>query len=322
MVGFVLLIACANVANLLLARTGTRAREIAVRLALGAGRARLVRQLLTESVLLALAGGAAGLLLAQWLSALLAGIESPGAATQTAFEGSLDTRVLGFTLALSIVTGIIFGLAPALRASRAELIPALKADAAGLRIAGSARGWLRHGLGVAQIALAMIVLVGAGLCLKSLGRLRAIDAGFDPARLVMMSVDLTLNGFSTQRGKQFYSQILERISAIPGVESASVVANPPLSDSGMRCTVKDIEGYEFLGQARPNLDLNIVGAHYFRTMGIPMVQGREIGESDVEGAPQAAVVNESLARRYWPGRDPVGRHIRMSGFGPRGDSVY
>ncbi len=310
MVGLVLLIACANVANLLIARATARRKEIAIRVAIGAGRARLVRQLLTESLLLAVAGGALGLLVARWLIDLLVSFLP---SNYLVVETSLDNRVLAFTLALSVLTGIIFGLAPALQSSKPDVVGALKGEAA--TIGGRTRRLsLRNLLVVAQVALSLLVLVSAGLCVRSLQKLLSIDAGFEPARVLVMSLDVALNGHEEAQGRQFYSQLTERVSALPGVESASLAALVPLSGSSMSRSVK-IEGHEPPDGKPPiNFGYNVIDLNYFRTMGISLLRGRDFTPQDRAGAPKVIIINETIARTYWPDQDPLGKHIIFGKF--------
>src|SRR5262249_28780551 len=226
-VGLILLIACANVANLLLARAGARYKEIAVRLAVGAGRARLIRQLLTESALLSMIGGVGGLALAASISGLVVSYTPPNTFSTLTLDNRLDLRALGFTLAISLLTGIFFGLAPALSASRPDLVSILK-DESTLLGKGGSRLILRNLLVGARVALSVIVLVGAGVCVRSLQKLQAIDAGFDPAKVLVMSADVSLSGYDKERGLRFYSELLERVKLLRGVEAASLGALIPL----------------------------------------------------------------------------------------------
>jgi predicted permease len=312
-VALVLLIACANVANLLIARAGARRKEIAIRLAVGAGRGRLVRQLLTESVMLSVAGGVAGLVIARWLTNLLLAFQPPNSIS---LDDGLDLRVLGFSLLLSLLTGIVFGLAPALQTSRPDLVSALKDETPGV-VRGAGRFSLRSLLVVAQVALSLMVLIGAGLCVRSLQKLIAIDAGFDPAKVMVMSLDLALNGYKEAQGQQFYSDAVERIAALPGVEAVSLAAVVPLGGSSMRRSVQ-IEGYASQpGEPPLNFDMNIIGLNYFQTMGMPLVQGRDFNAQDREGAPKVVIINETVARRFWPDQNAVGKQIDFAGIAGR-----
>ena len=307
-VGLILLIACANVANLLLARAGTRQKEIAIRLATGAGRMRLIRQLLTESVLLSTLGGVGGLVLAASISSFIVSFTPPNNAafSSLTLDNRLDLRVLGFTLAISLLTGILFGLAPALSASRPNLGPALKEEAIAFGNR-SRRLNLRNFLVVGQVALSLIVLVVASLCIRSLRNLQTIDTGFDPAKVLVMSVDVTLNGYSRERGLQFYSQLLERVRRVRGVEAASLATQIALGD-GFGAVMR-AEGYVPQPGEDISSDFNQIGPDYFRTMKIPLLEGRDFGQSDTSDRPPVAIINETAARRFWPGQSPVGRRV-------------
>jgi predicted permease len=305
-VGLILLIACANVANLLLARAGARHKEIALRLAVGAGRARLIRQLLTESMLLSMLGGGAGLALAASISGMVISYTPPNNFSTLTLDNRLDLRVLGFTLGISLLTGILFGLAPALSASRPDLVSALKDETTllGKRVR---RLSLRNLLVVGQVALSLIVLVGAGLCVRSLQKLQAIDAGFDPAKVLVMSADVSLSGYNKERGLRFYAELLERVKVLRGVEAVSLGALVPLG-GGVGSTLK-AEGYAPKPGEDLSSDFNIIGPDYFRTMKIPLLRGREFGRSDTTTAPQVVTINETAARRFWPDQSPIGRRL-------------
>ncbi len=301
-VGFVLLIACANVANLLLARASARRKEIAVRLAVGAGRLRIVRQLLTEGAILAALGGGAGLLLAYWFTGLLMGFQQQTNYVPRSFDGRLDGRALVFTLGLSLLTGIIFGLAPALEASKPDQVAALKADTPGMGGRGR-RLNLRNLLVVAQVALSLVVLIGAGLCLKSLRALQVVDPGFEPAKVVTASFDLSQNGYNEARGRQFISQLSERVAALPGVEATSFARIVAFSD------IPWVGPLIIEGSKPQPINTNAISPSYFRTLGTPLVRGREFTAQDTTDTPLVVVVNEAAARRYWPGQEVVGQRI-------------
>jgi putative ABC transport system permease protein len=310
-VGFVLLIACANVANLLLARSTSRQKEIAIRTALGAGRARLIRQLLTESVLLALVGGAAGLLLAFW------GIDALGALIPEniprANEIGIDARMLGFTLLVSLLTGLVFGLAPALQASRTDVNESLKEGMRGMT-SSLGRNRLRSLLVVCEIALALMLLVGAGLLIRSFIRLQQVSPGFDPRSVMAAEVALPFQpGAKYEDEKKqaaFFEQAIERIETIPGVESAGAVESLPLSGA-VESSSFNIDGRAAAQSAaeQPNADYTEVSSHYFRAMGIPVIKGRAFTSDDRADAPGVVVINESLGRKYFAGEDPLGRRI-------------
>src|SRR5262245_50973145 len=307
-VGFVLAVACANVANLMLSRASARRREIAVRLAIGASRFRIVRQLLTECLILTALGAGGGLLIAAWMTNLLLGFQQQSNFIPLTFDGSLDWRVLGFTLCLSLLTGIVFGLAPALQASKPDFVSALKEDAPGTG-AGSRQLNLRNMLVVSQVALSLVVLIGAGLCVKSLRGLQAIDPGFEPARVMTASFDLSLNRYDEARGQQFFARLSERVAALPGVEAFSFARGVPLSGF-VWIRSATIEGYQPQPKERLAFDFNVIGPNYFKTLGTPLAQGREFTPQDAAGAPRVVIVNEATARRYWPGQEAVGKRLK------------
>lgn len=305
-VGLVLLIACANVSNLLLARALARRREIAIRLAIGASRARLVRQLLTESLILALAGAAFGVLIAFWArQALLGFLPSLPFPVTLDLHLDLDARVLGFTLLLALGTGILFGLVPALQASRPGLVDSLKDREA--PSPADRRFGARNLLVVGQVALSLVALVGAGLFLRSLGAAQGMDPGFETEKLLTMSFDVGLQGYDQPRAEQFYRQVLERVGSLPGVASATVAQGGPLQGTLSRSV--------FLEGGDPNdrklIQVNVVGPHYFETLGIPVLYGRTFVEADRAGAPKVVVVNETMAKTFWKGADAVGKRFRF-----------
>ncbi|HEX8073328.1 MAG TPA: ABC transporter permease [Pyrinomonadaceae bacterium] len=307
-VGLVLLIACANVANLLLARAAARQKEIAVRLALGAGRGRVVRQLLTESVLLAGLGGAVGLVAALWAVDVLPALLPPEDAG--GLDLSLDWRVLAFTCAVTLVTGVLFGLVPALRATRVELTSALK-DESGARGYGLRRFSLRGALVAAQLALSLVLLVGAGLFLHSLRRALTFDPGFAAHQLLLASLETRGANLNQEQGQLFYDQALERVRALPGVRAATLTRVIPLSGGGQRRSYQ-IAGYQPQPNEDRELNTNVVGPDFFTTMEIAVVRGRAFTAQDRAGAPPVVVVNEEFARRYFPDRDAVGQRLRQS----------
>jgi len=309
-VGFVLLIACANVANLLLARATSRRREIAVRTALGAGRLRLVRQLLTESLLLALAGGAIGLALAKWgVEALLV---LAGNFLPRANEVGLDWRVAAFTAALSLMTGLFFGLIPALQSSRVELQSALKeGSGAG---GGAQTNLLRGALVVVEVAATLVLLIGAGLLIKSFIRLYETDLGFKAENVLTMSLALPKAKYpDAQATAIFYQTLLERVGSLPGARSAGVINYLPLQQSGFNGDIT-IEGqgpYE-PGRA-PWAEFRAISPDYFRTMSVPLISGRFYTAQDQSNSTPVVIVNQTLARRYLSGQDPIGKRIRVIG---------
>ncbi len=318
-VGLVLLIACANVANLLLARAASRQKEIAVRLAIGAGRWRLVRQLLTESVLLAALGGVVGLVLAFWGTDLLVALMASG---RDAFSLSVtpSPRVLAFTAAVSLLTGVLFGLSPALRSTQVDLTPALKESAGTLPGVTQGKRGLRLGLGktlvVTQVALSLLLLVGAGLFVRTLTNLENVNAGFDQRNLLLFGIDPTQDGYKGQRLVGFYQELTRRIKSLPGVHSVTM-STSTLIGGGVSINSVSIPGYTPKpGQKNAVGELeayfNRVGPNFFETLGIPLALGRTIGEGDTEAAPKVAVVNQTFARQFLSGGNPVGRRI---GFG-------
>ncbi|MEK6321117.1 MAG: ABC transporter permease [Acidobacteriota bacterium] len=311
-VGLVLLIACANVANLLLARASVRRREIAIRLALGAGRRRLVRQLLTESVLLSVVGGVLGLLLAQWFNALvpLANPQLDFATIDFRYDLALDHRVLGFTLLLSALTGVIFGLLPALQASRTDLVTTLKGEGPAVR-SGIRRLSLRNLLVVSQVALSLMLLICAGLFIRSTRNVQEMSPGFESKRIMLASVDVGLHGYDEANGRSFFKQIVERVKALPGVEAATIAGPLPLDayNNGARLTVEGaMPRYE---NERNSASYSVVGHDYFQTMNTPIVEGRGFSEHDDQNAPSVVVVNETLARRFWPNESPLGKRLQL-----------
>ena len=308
LVGLVLLVACANVANMLLARASGRRREIGVRLALGASRWRLVRQFLTESVILALLGGAAALLMAFWFSSLVAGFQPP-ISVSVSLDVSPDARVFIFTLGASLLTGILFGLAPALRSSKPDLVATLKDDAAVGQAAG--RFTLRNALVVAQVAVSLMLLVAAGLLLRSLANAHAIELGFDEENLAYASTSLSSADYDQQQGRLFLRQATERVAGLPGVVSVTYATRLPL---GLTHATQGffIEGYAPpSGERGVELEYNTVGPGYFSVLGVPIMAGREVALTDDDRAPLVAVVNEAFVAEYWPGEDPLGKRIKF-----------
>lgn len=311
LVGLVLLTACANVANLLLARGSTRGREIGVRLALGCSRARLLRQLLTENTVLALAGGALGLLPAVWLMRILASFEPP-LPRSIVVDLQLNGSVLIFTLVISLATGIVFGLMPAFHAVRTDILPVVKVAT----VAGRPRqSRLRSVFVVAQVACSIVLLIGAALFIRSLQRAGSIDVGFNPSNMIVMSLNPRLQGYDETRGRALYESLVERLRAMGNVQSASFATTVPLNLMGSRRGTV-IEGYQPRRGEDTETAYNVVAPQYFDTMQIPIVRGRPFSEDDGPGAPPVIIVNDAFARRYWPGEDPLGK--RVSANGPRG----
>jgi len=310
-VGLVLLIACANVANLLLARASHRRREMAVRSALGAGRPRLLRQLLTESALLALVGGALGLVVGREGLRLLLAIVPAGVLPSTV---GIDLRVLAFAFALVAATGFVFGLVPAIQASRPELEGVLKEGGRGG--SGAAGHRFRDALVVAEVTLSLMLLVGAGLLIRSAIALQHADLGFRPDHVLTAEFRLPPAKYSEPRRiAAFLRQALERLRAVPGIESAALVRAVPFSGNGASTTYQ-VEGQPEPPKGRePVAQLNIVSPGYFRTMGIPQLRGRDFDERDTADVPAVAVVNDYMARQLWPDADPLGRRLRLRDAG-------
>jgi len=310
-VGLVLLIACANVANLLLARAAVRQKEIAVRLSLGASRGRLILQLLTEGTLLAMIGGAAGLLLAYWAQSLLWSFRPPFLQAD-AIDLHPDARVLLFTIVTAFATGIIFGLVPALQASRPDLVVELKEKSSSP--GGSNRLFsVRNVLVAAQLSLSLVALVGAGLFLRSLQHAEQISPGFDVEHLATMTLDLGAQGYTEERGKQFQQRLLERVGSIPGVQGATIANAVPLFNGGFARTVF-LEGQDASDRRAGRLvQLSVVGPQYLETLGIPLLRGRTLTEADQPNTPMVAVINEAMAKRFWPDQDPIGKRLKFFG---------
>jgi len=301
---FVLLIACTNVANLLLARVAARDKEMAIRSALGAGRFRLVRLLLAESLVLALTGGAAGLLLALWGTDLLVSVAPQDIPRLD--EIHPDARVIGFTFALSLLTVALLGIIPAWQASRVNLNAALKE---GGRSATRGQG-LRSVLVVAEIALTLVLLVGAGLLVRSLIRLQNVKLGFNPDRVLTMRVSLLESKYKERRQvADFYQQAVARIESLPGVQSATVISSPPLIRWANTSTTFEIEGQPAEPGRAPTVYYRLISPDFFRTMEIPLVKGRAFTALDSRDAPSVTIINEGFARRYFAGADPIGKKI-------------
>jgi len=306
-VGLVLLIACANVAGLLLARARARQKEIAVRLSLGARRLRLIQQLLTESLLLAAAGGFLGLVFARWFGELLVALVASGRSSIT-LPLEVNGRVMLFTAGVAILTGILFGLAPALSATRISLTAALKEGGAGSRL-GARRSRLAKVLVSAQVALSLVLLVGAGLFLRTLQKLESVPLGFEREQLLMFRISPGLNGYSGPRLADYYRQVQERIAAIPGVTGVSFSSHGPVGDGTSSSSAK-IPGVT-TGKEGFDLHRHLVGPAYFTTLGIPMLTGRVLDERDNAGAPRVAVVNQTLARNAFGDDNPLGKVLRF-----------
>ncbi len=307
-VGLVLLIACANIANLLLVRAATRRKEIAVRLALGAGRFRLIRQLLTESVLLAGLGGALGVVLAYWGKDLLLALQPWGGGL--ALDLKLDLRVLGFTTAISLLTGVVFGLTPALRATRIDLTPALKDTAR--NSSGDARSSLSKVLVVAQVALSLVLLIGAGLFTRTLRNLQSLETGFNHENLVTFGLNPRLNNVPNAQITQLLQRLLERLEALPGVRSATLSQYPILAGSRNDAPIF-VQGQTPQPAESRRANVNDVAANFLDTLQIPILRGRGLTLQDDEHSPKVAVINQAFARKFFGNEDPLGKYMGLDG---------
>ncbi len=305
-VGVVLMIACANVANLLLARSAARQKEIAIRMALGSGRGRLLRQLLTESLVLSLAGAALGMLFARWGAHLLVGLLS-SSENHVFLDLGIDSRVLAFTIGVSILTALIFGFAPAWRGTALNPQSALKANARGV-IEGSKFG-LGKALVVAQVALSLVLVIGAGLMLSTFFRLETLDAGFDREKVLLVRVDLRNGSYEKEQRGAALREMLTRLRALPGVQSASSSNLTPVSGSSWNEDL-EIEGYTSKGREDTLVYFNEVSDRYFETLGMALLAGRDFNLHDTPQSPKVAVINETMAKKYFAGRNPIGKRYR------------
>jgi predicted permease len=306
-VALVLLIACANVANLLLARAAARQKEMAVRLSLGASRRQVIAQLITESLVLSVAGGALGLALAIWLDRVLIAF-IPSGDTPIAISTTPDWHVLGFTMAVTLLTGVLFGLAPALQASRPDLAGTLK-DQAG-SVVGGGSILLRKALVICQVALSLLLLIGAGLFIRSLANLRDLDSGFRLQNLLAFTVDPQMNGYPNARSMHFFQQLREGMDTLPGVQSASLAVVPVLADDEWDSSIT-IEGYARKQDEHVGPHMNYIAPDFFKTMGIPVRLGRDFTERDEKDAPKVAIVNQKFVKRFFGDRSPIGHRIGM-----------
>ena len=307
-VGLVLLIACSNVANLLMARASARSQEIAVRIAMGAGRARLFRQLLTESVVLALLGGALGVGVAVVARDAIWSLRPPFLADNFV-DLTIDGRVLAFTAGVSLVTGLVFGVLPATRASRPDLVDALKEETRGAGT-GRRRATLSRALVVAQVALSVVALVAAGLFLRSLGRANQIDPGFDVEHVAVVAVNAGQGGYDGERARQFFRTVHDRAGALPGVQSASWASSVPLAGSIFKTIIKEGDNPELMA-SRVLATAVVTTPGYFQTIGIPLLRGRDFTDTDREPSLRVAIVNQAFVDRIWPGQDPIGKRFRF-----------
>jgi len=323
----VLLIACANVTNLMLARATRRKREIAIRLAMGASRSRLIKQLMTESMMLSLAGGTIGVVVAIWAKDILRSLIPFGFGPNQ--QGPrIDPRVLVFAIAISIVSGVLFGLVPALQASRPDLVPTLKGE---ITMAVGSRGLrfnLRKALVVIQVGLSLFALITAGLFVRSLQKAQAVNPGFNADNVVLMAFNLGREGYTEDKGRNFHRQVIERIRAVPGVLNATIARDRPFGGGFQRSVF--IEGQEPPPGGRGVLvQTNNIALGFFDTLGIKLLSGRDFGENDSQQSPKVMIINEAMASRFWPNQDPIGKRLKLFGdqdfreiVGLVGDSKY
>jgi predicted permease len=308
-VGLVLLLACTNLANLLLARATERRKEIAIRLAIGAGRSRLLRQLLTESVLLAVCGGVLGLGLAYWVVDAMMAFKPP-MDIPLSTELHIDYRVLLFTAGVSVLTGVMFGLLPALQATNPDLVPALKDETS---IGGYRRSWLRNGLVVFQVSLSLLLLICAGLVLRGLQRAQFLSPGFVAQHAIEMSFDLNLQGYDGARSKQFKRNLLERVRTVPGVQYAGLSNFVPLSLNINNNNVFVEGAPQERGANIPSTMTSAASPGFVPALGVDLLEGRDFTDEDGDTRPRAAVVNETFARRFWPGQSALGKRFSLQG---------
>ncbi len=323
---FVLLIACANVGNLLLVRSFARRHEMTVRLAIGASHGRLVKQLVTEGLILAAFAAAGGLLVAHWCRHALVLLLPARGGVAMYLPGEIDWRVLALSAGVCLIATLLLGLVPAMQIRNLDLAGALKAESAGV-VGGGRRAWVRSGLVVMQVSLSFVLLVGAGLLLQSLQRIRTTSPGFSTHEVLDTSVNLVSAGYDAPRARNFQDELLDRVKVLPGVESAAFARMTPLSYGSFSSTPIAVDGYQPPPEEQPIVEYNEVGPDYFVTMGIPLVSGREFTRADDEKAALVAIVNETMAAKYWRGRNPIGERVQVKGrwmqvIGVAKDSKY
>src|SRR5207248_584517 len=307
---FVLLIACANVSNLLPARSLLRRHEITMRLALGAGRSRLIKQLFTEGFLLALIAAVGGVAVAYWCrNALVLAFPSAPAGIVIDLPGQIDWRVLVFSVAICVGATMLFALVPAIQASHVDLSGALKAEGGG-GIGSSSRSRLRSSLVLVQVSLSFVLLAGTGLLLQSLQRMQNTSPGFS-TDVIVSGADLVSAGYDLERAKAFHTQLLDRAREIPGIESATLTRLVPFSYGVFSSAPLETDGYQPAPDEQLNISYNEVAEDYFKTLSIPLVTGREFQRTDDENAVPVAIINETMAAKYWPGKDPVGQRFKL-----------
>src|SRR6266436_3874987 len=311
-VAFVLLIACANVGNLLLVRSFTRRHEMSVRLAIGASRVRLVKQLLTEGLILSALGTAGGLLVAYWCRHALVLLLPTRSGVAMYLPGQMDARVMAMSAGVGLLVTLMVGIIPAFQTRHLDLAGPLKADSSGV-VGARGRAWMRSGLVVFQVSLSFILLVGAALLLESLEKIRSASPGFTTTSVVTTGVSLEAAGYDVPRAKIFQDELIDRLSALPGVESAAFACVTPLGYATYSSTPIVVNGYQPSLEEQPSVEYNQVGPGYFATLGIPLFSGRAFARTDDENAPLVAIVNRTMVTRYWAGEDPVGRRLQVKG---------
>ncbi len=307
---FVLLIACANVGNLLLVRSFARRHEITVRVAVGAGRRRLLQQLFMEGLVLSALAAAGGLLIARWCSHLLVLLLPVRNGNAMHLPGEMDWRVMTLSAAVCLVATLLFALLPAMQTSKVDLAATLRSEMAGV-VHGRSKSWVRSGLVVVQVSLCFILLVGAGLLLQSLQNIRLDSPGFSTNGVLVTSVNLVASGYDAQRAKNFQDELIDRVQALPGVESAALARVTPLGYGTFSSAPIVVDGYQPPPEERPSVEYNQVGPGYFATMGIPLVSGREFTRADNETAAPVAIVNETMAAHYWQAKNPIGERLQV-----------
>jgi macrolide transport system ATP-binding/permease protein len=325
-VAFVLLIACANVGNLLLVRSLARRHEMSVRLAIGASRFRLVKQLLTEGLLLAALGTAAGIVVAYWCRHALVLLLPARSGISMYLPGEIDGRVMALSAGVCLLVTLVVGFIPAFQTRNLDVAGPLKAESVGV-VGARGRTWMRSGLVVFQVCLSFILLVGAALLLESLQKIRNTDPGFSTTSVVVTGVPLLAAGYNLPRAKVFEDELIDRLSVLPGIESAAFAAMTPLGYGSFSSTPIAVDGYQPSLEEQPNVEYNQVSPGYFTTLGIPVLSGREFTRADDESAPLVAIVNRTMVTRYWKGEDPIGRRLQVKGrwarvVGVAADSKY
>ena len=311
-VAFVLLIACANIANLLLVRSFARRHEMTVRFALGCGRGRLLRQLLTEGLILAAFGAAGGFIVAYWCRHALVLLFPARGGVSMYLPGELDWRVLALSAGVCLIATLLLGLVPAIQARSINLAGALNAETAGV-VGGHGKTWVRSGLVLVQVSLSFVLLVGTVLLLQSLQKIRTASPGFSTKEVLNTAVDLISAGYDAGRSRTFQDELIDRVGSLPGVESAAYARTTPLGYKPYSSTPMAVDGYQPPPGEQPTVEYNEVGPEYFVTMGIPIVSGREFARADDEKAALVAVVNETMAAQFWRGGDPIGKRIQVKG---------